>query len=348
LRRDPETETEANEDGDVFAAFASTPDFELELLVNQPSEPFMSASRARAGQRRLRITLKQLEVFVAIAKERSTRAAADSVSRSQSAASSALVELEATMATPLFDRRGRRLILNEFGARLLPAAVSLLEQAAEFEGVLEDYLCGPLQIAATASIAEYILPDILAEWRGSHPTSPVRVLVSSATGVFDALQSLQADVGFVDNTQCRPGMTVSSWFGDQMVVVAAAGHPILDGSVTIEELRSASWAMIESGSGSREAAERWLVEHIGPINIDFEVGAPQAVVALVASGAAVGCLPRHAVLRCLRSGDIRVVSTPLPPLEHGLKIATNSTKRLASTGHAFIAHCASTIRSYRT
>ncbi|WP_454688992.1 LysR substrate-binding domain-containing protein [Achromobacter aloeverae] len=315
--------------------------------MNRPPGIFASPPRPRDGQRRLRITLRQLEVFVAIAKERSTRAAADSVSRSQSAASSALVELEATMATPLFDRRGRRLILNEAGARLLPAAVSLLEQAAEFEGVLEDYFCGPLKIAATASIAEYLLPEILAKWRTSHPSSPVRVLVSNATGVFDALQNLQADVGFVDNTECRPGMSVASWFGDQMVVVAAVGHPLLKKTVTIDALRSASWAMIESGSGSREAAERWLVEHLGPINIDFEVGAPQAVVALVASGAAVGCLPRYAVARCLRSGDIRIVSTPLPPLEHGLKIATNSAKRLASTGHVFIAHCVSATKLYR-
>ncbi len=70
---------------------------------------------------RLRLNLRQLEVFVATARGGSTRGAADRMARSQSAASAALAELEAAIGAPLFDRVGRRLVLNESGRALLPA-----------------------------------------------------------------------------------------------------------------------------------------------------------------------------------------------------------------------------------
>ena len=80
---------------------------------------------------RLRLNLRQLEVFLATARGGSTRAAADLIARSQSAASTSLAELEAALGVELFDRIGRRLLLNENGRALLPKAQALVEQAAE-------------------------------------------------------------------------------------------------------------------------------------------------------------------------------------------------------------------------
>src|SRR3954471_24751566 len=85
------------------------------------------------SDQRLRPTLRQLEVFTALARTGSTRAAADRVARSQSAASTGLATLEAARETQLFDRSGRRLSLNEHGRALMPLAVSLLDQAAELQ-----------------------------------------------------------------------------------------------------------------------------------------------------------------------------------------------------------------------
>ena len=80
---------------------------------------------------RLRLNLRQLEVFLATARGGSTRAAADRIARSQSAASTSLAEFEAALGVELFDRIGRRLLLNENGRALLPKAHALVEQAAE-------------------------------------------------------------------------------------------------------------------------------------------------------------------------------------------------------------------------
>ena len=78
---------------------------------------------------RVRLTIRQLEVFSAIARGGTTHAAAGQVARSQSAASNALSELEITLGVQVFDRVGRRLVLNENGRALLPHAASIVEQA---------------------------------------------------------------------------------------------------------------------------------------------------------------------------------------------------------------------------
>ena len=80
---------------------------------------------------RLRLSLRQLEVFVATARGGSTRAAAERIARSQSAASTALGDLESAIGAALFDRVGRRLVLNENGRSLLPKAAALVDQALD-------------------------------------------------------------------------------------------------------------------------------------------------------------------------------------------------------------------------
>jgi hypothetical protein len=74
---------------------------------------------------RLKLTLRQLEVFAAVARGGTTRAAADEISRSQSAASNALGELESVLGVQLFDRVGKKLMINENGRALLPRAAAI-------------------------------------------------------------------------------------------------------------------------------------------------------------------------------------------------------------------------------
>jgi len=116
------------------------------------------------GGERLRLSLRQLEVFVATALGGSTRAGADRVARSQSAASSALADLEVALGAQLFDRLGRRLVLNENGRALLPRAQAILEQSAEAQALFEAEHTAPLRVAASYTIGEYLLPRQVAKW----------------------------------------------------------------------------------------------------------------------------------------------------------------------------------------
>ena len=114
-----------------------------------------------------RMTLRQLQIFVAVAAWGSTTGASGDLALSQSATSAALIELEAVLGTPLFDRVGRRLSLNDAGRTLLPQARQLLESAQALEERFVAWDAGAsfsLQIAASTTIGNYILPASMASF----------------------------------------------------------------------------------------------------------------------------------------------------------------------------------------
>lgn len=288
---------------------------------------------------RLRINLKLLEVFLATAHDGSTRAAADRVSRSQSAASNALVELESLLGVQLFDRIGRGLVLNENGRSLLPRAASLVEAAGELEHLFHGQLSTPLRVAASMTIGEHILPPLLARWKVSHPSSPVRLQIANTTGVLAAVAAFDADIGFIEGPQTHPDLILREWMTDEMVIVASPSHPLARGLVTRELLRNARWALRERGSGTREAADRWLLAQLDQVHVDFELGTPEAIKALVAAGDALTILPRHSVSTSLWRGELKELRAFLPTAVRQLAVVTHRDRRLGAGGEAFLQHC---------
>lgn len=288
---------------------------------------------------RLRINLKLLEVFLATAHDGSTRAAAERVSRSQSAASSALVELESVLGVQLFDRIGRRLVLNENGRSLLPRAASLIEAAGELEHLFHGQHAAPLRVAASMTIGEHILPPLMVRWKASHPNSPVRLQIANTTGVLAAVAAFDVDIGFIEGPQTHPDLLLREWMTDDMVIVASPSHPLAHGPITRASLRNARWALRERGSGTREAADRWLSAQLGQVQVDFELGTPEAIKALVAAGDALALLPRHSVSASLARKELKELRTSLPGAVRQLAVATHRDRRLGTGGEAFLQHC---------
>jgi DNA-binding transcriptional LysR family regulator len=288
---------------------------------------------------RLHLTLRQLEVFVATARTGSTRAAADRVARSQSAASAALAELEAALGAPLFDRVGRRLVLNESGRTLLPKAASLLDQAADVQHLFSGAHAAPLRLAASLSIGEYLLPGLLAQWKRGHRANPVRLLIGNTREVIAAVAAFEADVGFVEGSVTHPQLTVRAWMSDELVVVAAADHPLAGRPASLRQLREAPWALREPGSGTREAADRWLLERVGPLQVDFELSSPEGIKRLVAAGAALGCLAREVVAHELALGTLVELETGLPRATRRLGMVLHRDRQLGRDTEDFLQHC---------
>lgn len=288
---------------------------------------------------RLRLTLRQLEVFLATARGGSTRAAAHQVARSQSAASAALAELEGVLGVPVFDRVGRRLVLNEYGRALMPRAAALLEEAAELESMVALERAAPLRVAASFTIGEYVLPGLIAEWKRVHPRSSVRLDIANTSEVLAAVASFDADVGFIEGPHAHPDLVSRRWLGDELTIVAAPSHPLAGRRVTNKRLGDAAWILRERGSGTREVADRWLAGHLEHVAIELELGSNEAVKRAVASGLGLGCLSRHAVEDALRAGWLVELRTALPAMRRAFAVVTHRTKRPGAAGRDFLRHC---------
>src|SRR5258708_21364942 len=134
----------------------------------------------------MRLALGQLQMFRAVAVGGSTTAAADSVALSQSATSGALNELERALGTRLFDRVGKRLILNESGRGLLAMALAVLDGARNIETALisGDYTAPvDLQLFASTTIGNYVLPRMLARFREEVPFSRLQLRIGNTLDV---------------------------------------------------------------------------------------------------------------------------------------------------------------------
>ncbi|MEJ7688163.1 MAG: LysR family transcriptional regulator [Variovorax sp.] len=299
----------------------------------------MNEKTDHSGVQRLRLNLRQLEVFVATAREGSTRAAADRIARSQSAASSALAELESSIGALLFDRLGRRLVLNENGRALLPRAQSLLDEAAELQTLFSDEHAAPLRVAASFTIGEYLLPQLIAEWTQRHLRSRVQLRIGNTSDVIDAVAGFDVDVGFIEGPQTHPDLVVRRWRDDELVVVAPPGHPLSKRTATLRQLADATWVVREHGSGTRQATDAWLIGNLDAVQVGFELGSTEAIKRVVAAGGGLGCLSRHAVRQSIDDGRLVELRTRLPRADRRLAIVLHKDKRLGRATSGFLTHC---------
>lgn len=288
---------------------------------------------------RLRLTLRQLEVFLATVRGGSTRAAADRIARSQSATSTALAELEAALGTALFDRVGRRLVLNENGRALLPLSQTLLDQSVELQALFDAEHAAPLRMAASFTIGEYLLPRMIADWTGLHPKSQVRLRIGNTSEVIEAVAAFDVDVGFIEGPQTHPDLVVRPWLGDELVIVAAPSHPLAGRLVSHRQLAQATWVLREHGSGTRQVTDAWLINNLDQVRVGFELGSTEAIKGVVAAGGGLGCVSRHAVAQSLADGRLAELRTRLPRAVRRLAIVQHTQKRLGRVTREFLAHC---------
>ena len=288
---------------------------------------------------RLRLNLRQLEVFLATARGGSTRAAAERIARSQSAASMALAELEAALGCELFDRIGRRLQLNENGRALLPKAQSIVDQAAEAQDLFMGEHAAPLRVAASFTIGEYLLPQLVSGWTQLHPKSQIHLRIANTSDVIDAVAAMDVDIGFVEGSQTHPDLVTRPWSDDEIVVIAAPGHALAGQCATAEQLARATWVVREHGSGTRQITDEWLLDHLEQVRIGFELGSNEAVKRVVAASAGLGCLSRHAVAQSIADGHLIELPTRLPKARRKLAIVLHREKKLGGGAADFLLHC---------
>src|SRR3546814_7971633 len=118
------------------------------------------------------ISIRQLEVFVAIAAAGTVRAAAQRLFVTQPAVSMALSELERQLNAQLFDRERGRLHLSPRGKELLPMAQEIIERLHEMmrqTGEQPLALTGELRVGASNTIGNYLVGDLLGPFVALHP-----------------------------------------------------------------------------------------------------------------------------------------------------------------------------------
>ena len=260
----------------------------------------------------MRFTLRQLQIFVAVAQQESVSRAAGLLSLSQSAASTSITALERQTSCQLFDRAGKRLSLNALGRQLLPQAVALLDQAKEIEDLLNGKSgFGSLTVGATLTIGNYLATLLIGSFMQAHPESQVKLIVQNTAHIVQQVAHYEIDLGLIEGDCSHPDIEVQSWVEDELVVFCAPQHPLAArGHATLQELTHEVWILREQGSGTRLTFDQAMRHHQSTLNIRLELEHTEAIKRAVESGLGIGCISRLALRDAFRRGSLVAVETP--------------------------------------
>lgn len=254
----------------------------------------------------MRISLKQLIVFDAVARLGSVSKAAEDIALSQSAASMSLAELEGHLGAPLFHRHGKRLSLNDYGRWLQPKVHQLLIQAREIELSSQgESLQGSLKIGASSTIGNYLVPSAIAAFVKKHPEVNIQLEVANTEQIVTGMQNLNFDIGLIEGPSHAPLLNTEVWKNDELVIFSSPSHPLANQTkIGAEALKEAQWILREQGSGTREVFSLATNTILMNPNVKLELGNSEAVKLAVKTGLGLGCLSELAIAAELEAGTL--------------------------------------------
>lgn len=291
------------------------------------------------------ITLRQLEIFIAVAETAQVTKASKKLFVTQSAVSMALAELENQLGGSLFDRHGRSLLLNARGRYLLPLAKEIVCQVSSIETIMSernDKLSGELKIVASASIGNYILPYLIGAFRKVHPRVHIHLQIYNTNIVEKLILEKEADAGFVEGFfSGHEELRARPWFEDELVVIVGPADPMAHHKVFTldEDLQNARWIMREKGSGTDAVFRHRMKDYLEDMRVVMEVSHPESIKRAVESGVGVACLSSLTVCREVENGWLKSLRIDGIDMKRQLQIIHRKDLKMSDLLAEFLAFC---------
>jgi DNA-binding transcriptional LysR family regulator len=261
---------------------------------------------------------RRLQVFHAVAKHLSFTKAAEVLFMTQPAVTFQIRQLEDHFNMRLFDRAHGSISLTSAGVMALDYAERILALSAELDTRLKELsgqMAGPLLIGASTTIAEFLLPQILGEFKSRYPAVVPRLFVANSEAVQDRTVERSLDLGFIEGDSHLPSLVTDVCCDDELQVVCAPSHALATQKcATPKSLTEHAYVSRELGSGTREVIDHYLQKAgLAPdsLQVVMEVGSPEALKGLVATGLGFAIMSRATVTKEIRLGQL--VQLPLAP-----------------------------------
>ena len=284
--------------------------------------------------------LSQLEVFLAVARERRFSRAAEKLFRTQSAVSQTVRKLEDELGEALFDRSSREGVLTDAGKVLYEYAEKLLNlrsEAAESLSELRELQKGKLVIAANEFTALYLVP-VLVEFRRVHPMIKIAVQRSLGSHIPDDVLRHTAELGVLSYEPQEPSLRSVVVYLDELVFVAPPNHPLASsGQVSIRQLGAESFVAHIVPSPYRDKVIQLFKTHKTPLHMDLELPTLQAIKQFVAIGNGVALLPEICVEAEIARKELVRIPVRELQLKRKLRLIYRKEGNLSHAARAFLA-----------
>jgi len=269
---------------------------------------------------------RRIQVFYTVAKQLSFTKAAELLFMTQPAVTFQVKQFEEHLNTRLFERTHGKIALTPAGDLAMFYAEKILDLNAEMEARMAEMtgqMSGPLMIGASTTIAEYMLPRILGDFKAKFPQVQARLTVANSETIENRVNDHSLDVGLIEAPSHHPNLTTAVCCEDELFLICAPDHAFAKlTKIAPRQLAEIPYISRELGSGTREVIDRYFRDNGMPpedLNIVMELGSREAIKGAVEAGLGVAIVSGSTVIKELKLGDL--VAVPLDkPLRRQLTL----------------------------
>lgn len=268
--------------------------------------------------------IEALRVFVTVTEQRHFSRAADLLNISQPGVSLHIRNLENELGAKLLHRSPKQVRLTEAGDVMYQKAkqiLSLYEEAKQDIHMLQDKVTGAIQIGASFTIGEYVLPRRLAEFAAQYPLVAMQVTIGNTEEIVQAVRANELDIGLIEGETNATDLIITPYMKDEMILIAPSASPLTtERFVDAEMLQNQVWVLRESGSGTRASSDQFMRDASLTPKRSYVFNSSQSVKEAVVSGLGIAMLSRWIVRRELESGELSELRLNKERLERNFSI----------------------------
>lgn len=257
----------------------------------------------------------RLQVFYTVAKRLNFTRAAAALFISQPAVTKHIKELEALYKTTLFDRSGnKKIALTASGKILLGYAEQLIAVYRELEydmKLLNKEHGGVLRIGASTTVAQYILPKILALFHKKFNAVQVQLITGNTEDIESALLNKEIEIGIIEGSSKNPQISYEPYLKDELVlVVASTNTRIKKETLKPDELKNYPLVLREPGSGTLDVLSGAFSVHqlkISELQVEMQLGGTESIKSYLRYSEALAFLSIHSILKELKNNELKII-----------------------------------------
>ncbi|MDD4505146.1 MAG: LysR family transcriptional regulator [Sulfurospirillaceae bacterium] len=251
------------------------------------------------------MTFQELRLFYYLCEDAHLSNLAQKLGITQSAISLAIKSLEQKIGEQLFDRIGKRLVLNEIGRLFKEKTYShfvALNDAEDF--FKESKISGVLNIASSKTIGDFITPQIVFDFLTLHEHVTIQKDIQNSAQIIQMVKNATIDIGFIESSCDEPDLCKEA-IGDDQLVVISSDPNLSQRTFFIDELFHKKWILREKGSGTREVFLEALGEIAKDLSIFMEFSEfEEAKTILLNNPQTITCLSKVAVTNELKRSEL--------------------------------------------
>lgn len=284
------------------------------------------------------LTLRQLQIFVAAAKNLSFARTAEELHLTPPAVSMQLKQLEENIGLPLFERSGREVRLTAAGGLFVHHAARILGEIKDTEFSLQSLLdaeTGQITVGMV-STAKYFMPRMLAGYSRENQGVEVQFMVGNREVILQKLVDNELDLAIMGRMPSEVDATSLPMAVHPYVIVAPPDHPLGSAkSFDLQELRGETFLLREEGSGSRRVAEEMFKNHLFTPAKTLSLGSNETIKQAVMAGMGVSLISLHTLMLELKTGALKILDVQGTPIERKWYLVHMNGKRLLPSGQRF-------------